>query len=211
MKQYKIAVIGGTGKSGKYLVQELLRRNIPFKMLLRKTSLFELHHHLIETIRGDVRDYEAVSGLLEGCSALISTLGQPARETSVFSTATRNILRAMEERNVRRYIVTTGLNVDAPGDQKNELVRQATEWMYQHYPETTRDKQLEYDLLRTSDMDWTLVRLPLIVQTDAHFPVKTDRKDCPGEKISAADLAVFLVDQLTSKEQLRESPFIANS
>ena len=211
MKQNKIAVIGGTGKSGTYLVAELLRRNIPVKLLLRTQSTFEISNPLVEIIRGDARDYESIEELLEGCDAVISTLGQPKNEPSIFSDATQNILRVMKELKILRYIVTTGLNVDAPGDKKRESVRLATAWMHQNYPKTTKDKQVEYELLAESDIHWTLVRLPMIIQTEEHFPVKVDLKDCPGENISAADLACFLVDQLSSEEYIRKSPFIANS
>ncbi|WP_343633704.1 NAD(P)H-binding protein [Fluviicola sp.] len=211
MKQDKIAVIGGTGKSGTYLVQELMRRSIPVKLLLRTSSSFETDNPLIEIVRGDARDYEAIHKLLEGCIAVISTLGQPKGERSIFSDATGNILRAMKAHGINRYLVTTGLNVNAPGDAKNEQTRMATEWMYQNFPETTKDKQAEYELLAGSNADWTMVRLPRIIQTEEHFPVKVDLKDCPGEKISAADLACFLADQLSGEEYIRKSPFLANS
>lgn len=210
MKQNKIAVIGGTGKSGIYLVKELMRRNLPIRLLLRTTSPFETSNALVEIVRGNARDYASIRKLVEGCSSVISTLGQPKGEPSIFSDATRNVLLAMKEAGIDRYLVTTGLNVDAPGDEKNERVRMATDWMYQHFPETTKDKQAEYELLAASQTDWTLVRLPIIVQTNEHFPVKVDLEDCPGEKISAADLAVFLADQLSNKEYIRKSPFIAN-
>lgn len=211
MKQHKIAVIGGTGKSGTYLVAELMRRNIPVKLLLRTKSVFETANPLIEIVYGDARDYDAISNLLKDCTAVISTLGQPKGESSIFSDATGNVLRVMKEQKVSRYLVTTGLNVDAPGDEKRESVRLATAWMYQNYPETTKDKQVEYELLAESDVDWTLVRLPMIIQTEERFPMKVDLTDCPGEKISAADLAGFLVDQLSGEEYIRKSPFIANS
>lgn len=211
MKQDTIAIIGGTGKSGSYLVRELMRRAIPVKLLVRTSSPFETTNPLIELVRGDARDYEAIHKLLEGCVAVISTLGQPKGERSIFSDATGNILRAMKAHGIHRYLVTTGLNVDAPGDTKNEQARMATEWMYQNFPETTKDKQAEYELLAASDVDWTMVRLPRIIQTEEHFPVKIDLKDCPGEKISAADLAGFLVDQLSGEAYIRKSPFLANS
>ena len=211
MEQYKIAVIGGTGKSGKYLVKELLRRNIPIKLLLRAHSVYEIGNQPVEIVRGDARDYASIRKLLEGCSAVISTLGQPKGESSIFSDATRNVLQAMKELKIDRYLLTTGLNVDAPGDEKNERVRMATDWMYQNFPETTKDKQDEYELLAASQTDWTMVRLPMIVQTDEHFPMHVDLKDCTGENISASDLACFLVDQLSNDEYIRKSPFIANS
>jgi putative NADH-flavin reductase len=211
MNTYQIAVIGGTGKSGKYLVEELLSRNIPIKLLLRKTSSFESTNPLIEVVRGDARNYESIDSLLEGCDAVISTLSQPVGEESIFSDATRNILHAMSERGIKRYIVTAGLNVDAIGDEKNEKVRFATDWMYQNYPQTTKDRQVEYELLAKSNIDWTMVRLPMIIQTKERFPMEVNLIDCPGENISATDLAVFLVDQLSSNTYERKSPFIANS
>jgi putative NADH-flavin reductase len=188
-----------------------LSRNIPIKLLLRKTSSFESTNPLIEVVRGDARNYESIDSLLEGCDAVISTLSQPVGEESIFSDATRNILHAMSERGIKRYIVTAGLNVDAIGDEKNEKVRFATDWMYQNYPQTTKDRQVEYELLAKSNIDWTMVRLPMIIQTKERFPMEVNLIDCPGENISATDLAVFLVDQLSSNTYERKSPFIANS
>ncbi|MNR51317.1 hypothetical protein D3C85_1709740 [compost metagenome] len=103
------------------------------------------------------------------------------------------------------------MNVDAIGDHKNEKVRFATDWMYQNYPKTTKDRQLEYELLSGSEIDWTLVRLPMIIQTEKRFPMEVSLTDCPGENISATDLAHFLANQLLSDEYIRKSPFIANS
>lgn len=211
MKQFKIAVIGGTGKSGTYLVQELLNRMIPIKLLLRTSSPFETTNPLVEIVRGDARDIQAISSLLEGCNAVVSTLSQPVGEESIFSDAARNILQAMKEKGISRYIVTAGLNVDAIGDHKNEKVRFATDWMYQNYPKTTKDRQVEYELLSGSEIDWTLVRLPMIIQTEKRFPMEVSLTDCPGENISATDLAHFLADQLSSDDYIRKSPFIANS
>ena len=38
--------------------------------------------------------------------------------------------------------------------------------MYTNYPNSAANKQQEYDLLVASNIDWILVRLPLIEQTD---------------------------------------------
>jgi NAD(P)H-binding len=97
-------------------------------------------------------------------SSVISTLGQSKGESPIFSAATANVLRAMGEYGVKRYILTTGLNVDTPWDKKGARTSAATEWMKANYAATTTDKQLEYSLLAESDVEWTLVRLPLIAQ-----------------------------------------------
>jgi putative NADH-flavin reductase len=208
---YKVAVIGGTGKSGTYLVRQLLSGNIPFRILLRDPNKFSIHSPLIEVVKGDARDGDAVRSLISGCEAVISTLGQPKGERSIFSDSTRNIIQAMDEFGVKRYILTTGLNVDTEFDHKGPKSKMATEWMKTNYPETTFDKQEEYKLLVQSSVEWTLVRLPLIELTDSGSEIKVSLDDCPGDKISAADLAGFLIQQLTEGAFIRKAPFIASA
>jgi len=82
--------------------------------------------------------------------------------------------------------------------------------MKKTFPISTTDKQLEYDILVNSNIDWTLVRLPLIEQTDERNKVSVDLEDCPGDKISATDLALFLIEQLSSKAFIKKSPFLSN-
>jgi putative NADH-flavin reductase len=210
MKTNKIAIIGGTGKSGKYLVQNLLDKNYPIKLLLRNPENFILKNPLIQIVKGDARDYESIDNLIKDCSVVISTLGQPKGEESIFGDASKNIIKAMDFYGIKRYIVTTGLNVDTPFDHKNEKVKMATDWMYQNYPKTTADKQKEYELLVKSDLDWTLVRLPMINLTPESFPTETNLEDCKGENISATDLAEFLVSQIDDETFIGESPFLYN-
>lgn len=208
----KIAVIGGTGKSGKYLVHQLLTQGFNLKLLVRNPDQFQIQSPLIEVVHGNVNHYNTVLQLVEGCQAVISTLGlgQPNSETSIFSQATKNVLRAMESCKIPRYIVITGLNVDTPFDQKSPKTQFATDWMKINYPLTTSDKQLEYNLLSESSFDWTLVRLPMIEQTDDKGEIVVSLDDCPDDKISATDLAFFLIGQLSDKTYLRQAPFIAN-
>lgn len=211
-KIIKIAVIGGTGKSGKYLVNQLLSQGVAFKLLVRNPENFKINSPLIEIVEGDVKDYETVHRLMDGCQAVISTLGlgQPASGTSIFSEATKNVIKAMKECNIMRYIVITGLNVDTPFDKKSPKTKFATDWMYENYPKTTADKQTEYTILSDSNIDWTLVRLPMIEQTDQIGQLSISLEDCPGDKISATDLANFLIEQLYDEIYIKKSPFIAN-
>jgi putative NADH-flavin reductase len=209
----KIAVIGGTGKSGKYLVKQLLKQHIPFKILVRNPDTFKINDALVEVVSGDVQDYKSVLSLLKDCEAIISTLGLgvPPSARTIFSQSTKNVLKAMAEYSIERYVVTTGLNVDTAFDKKGINTASATKWMYDNFPVTTADKQLEYETLMKSNVGWTLVRLPLIEQTDEREEIKTSLEDCPGDKISAASLAHFLIEQLTDDRFIRKAPFIANA
>ncbi len=208
----KVAVIGGTGKAGKYLVQQLLKQGFHFKVLVRNPERFKIENPLIEVVHGNVADYETVLTLLKGCDALISTLslGIPASELTIFSTATKHIIRAMTVLNLKHYIVLTGLNVDTPFDRKGPKTKFGTDWMYTNYPISTADRQAEYDLLTKSTLDWTLVRLPMIQLTDERKEIRVSLCDCLGDTISATDLAYFLIKQLKDVTYLKKAPFIAN-
>lgn len=213
MQQYtKIAVIGGTGKAGKYLVNQLIERGFHLKLLLRNLETFFIQNPLIEIIKGNVNDYDTVLSLVADCQAVISALGlgQTASEKSIFSNATNNILRAMQVYGIQRYIVMTGINVNTLFDKKSPKTQFATDWMYTNYPNSTADKQKEYDLLLASNVDWTLVRLPLIEQTDEVSNIQIGLEDCVGDKISSTNLANFLIDQLTDNQYVKQSPFISN-
>jgi putative NADH-flavin reductase len=209
-RRIKIAVIGGTGKSGKYLVKQLINQGFHFKILLRKPESFQINSRLVEIVKGDAREYNSFHSLIDGCQAVISTLGQPKGESAIFSQATKNVIQSMSELNVRRYILTTGLNVDTPFDNKSPKTKFATEWMKTNYSETTADKQAEYEVLSESKVNWTLVRLPLIEQTDERNQISVSLEDCPGDKISATDLACFLIEQLSDNRFIKKSPFIAS-
>jgi len=206
----KVAVIGGTGKAGKYLVKQLLNRNIPIKFLHRNLESLQIDNPLIELIKGDARDYDALLKLITGCQAIISTVGQPAGEPPVFSDVTRKVWQVMAELDVPRYICITGLNVDTPFDEKSAKTKFGTDWMYQNYPNTTKDKQIEYEVLAASKANWTLVRLPMIQQTDEMPEIITSLQDCPGDFISASSLGKWMIEQLWSDEFVRKAPFVAN-
>jgi nucleoside-diphosphate-sugar epimerase len=205
-----IAIMGGTGKSGRYLVEKLLREEYHIKILLRDPEKFLIKSPFITPVKGDARNYDDIYKLTIGCDAVLSTLGQPKGESPIFSDATTNVLRAMDTHGIKRYVVTTGVNVDTCFDKKGPEATFATAWMKTNYAATTGDKQKEYELLFSSNQYWTLVRLPFIELTDDVSDINVNLEDCPGPKISAASLANFLIEQLGNEAYCGKAPFIAN-
>jgi putative NADH-flavin reductase len=189
-------IIGGTGKAGQYLVNELLRQEIPFKMIPRPA--------------GDMSDIQAVRALLKDCTVVISTIGQRPGEPLISTLATRHVLQVMEEYGIRRYILVAGLTIDVPGDQKSVQNREMTGFMQRTYPDATADKQRTFELLSNSRVNWTLVRVPVIRLAEATRSVAVQLDDCPGTEINAGDLARFLVAQVDDGTYIQQAPFIAN-
>jgi putative NADH-flavin reductase len=211
MKQnIKIAILGGGGRTGKFLVTQLIDQGYKVKLLLREPEKFTIDSSLIEVLKGDAIDAQSIQLLVEGCQVIISTVGQRPDEPLVSSQATINVLKSMTEYGIKRYILVAGLNVDTRFDKKSRKTSMATEWMKTNFPVPHADRQKTYSLLSASELNWTLVRVPLIEFSELRGKIGVSLEDCPGDKISAADIAAFLVEQLSDDKFHRRSPFIAN-
>jgi putative NADH-flavin reductase len=120
MKSYKkIAVIGGTGKAGNYLMDQLINQGYLIKALSRNPEKLRHDSLALEIITGDARNYETVFTLLQGCDAVISTIGPSKNEPDTCSIVTGNVIQAMQTLNMKRYIELAGLAIDTPSDKKD--------------------------------------------------------------------------------------------
>lgn len=210
MKQQKIAVSGGGGRTGRYLVNHLINKGFQLKVLLRHPEQFHIQSHQIEIVSGDATHPESVRQLVESCDAVISVVGQRPGEPLVASRAIQNLLAAMNEFGIKRLISLAGLNVDTPSDTKGQETLMATEWMKTNFPEIHADRQKSYSLLQQSPLDWTLVRVPFIEFQDDNGELAVSLTDCHSGRINAGRLAVFLVDQLFDESYYRKAPFVAS-
>jgi putative NADH-flavin reductase len=205
----KVAVIGGTGKAGRYLVKRLVSQGFRIKALTRNPGKLE-ETDLVEKVNGDVTDYESVYNLVNGCEVVISTLGQTKGEDPVFSIAAQNIVRAMETLQIKRYIILTGLTLETPFDDKGFQTKMKSLVMKLLFRKIIADKQNEYKILQHSKLDWTIVRVPFVEMTDSQGDVEVSLSDCKGSGMSSADLADFLIGQIKSESYIRKAPFIWN-
>jgi uncharacterized protein YbjT (DUF2867 family) len=68
-----ILLTGGGGFTGRFVVQELLRRQIPFKCLVRDPARSpHLGERRVPVAVGDVRDRASVRAALAGCTGVIN-------------------------------------------------------------------------------------------------------------------------------------------
>ncbi|WP_345954098.1 NAD(P)H-binding protein [Mucilaginibacter sp. PAMB04168] len=210
MKNTTIALLGATGKAGRYILKHLINRGYTVKALLRKPDGLDFRHPKLVIVPGDVRDAETVSDWTAGCTAVVSALGQTPGEPLVSALVARHVINAMQQHNIKRYIFLAGLTVDVQGDQKSEANQAKSNWMRQHYPGVVDDKQQAYQLLLQSTLEWTMIRLPWIEQTEQRRNLAINLHDCPGDVISTADLAAFIALELSSATYVHKAPFVAS-
>ncbi len=205
----KVAVLGGAGRTGKYLVNQLLEQEFSVKALVRNPDKFTIQNSRLEIIKGDAVDEKIIRLLLEDCQAVISTVGQRQGESMVASQLVKSVLKTMKELNIERFVLLGGLNIDTPFDKKSPKTIMATDWMKTNFPEIQEDRQKAYNLLVESDVNWTQVRVPFIEFTNNSSEIKVNLEDCLGDKINAFDIAQFMVKEMTESNYNRKSPFIS--
>jgi len=205
----KTAVLGGGGRTGTYIVNQLLKQGFSIKLLLRNPESFSIQNDQIEIIKGDALDLEAVQLLLQDCQAVISTVGQRKDEPLVAGLATKNILEVMNRYGIDRYILLAGLNIDTPFDKKDTKTQMASDWMKTNFPLIQEDRQKAYKLLEESTVSWTQVRVPFIEFTNSSSEIAISLENCLGDKINAHDIAAFMIREMQESKYSRKSPFIS--
>lgn len=206
---YKIAVLGGNGRTGKYLVNQLLEKGFSIKLLLRNPENDLVQNPNIEIVKGNALDLDSIRILLKDCSVVLSTLGQRKGEPLTALKVTENILKVMEEYKLKRYILLAGLNVDTPFDKKSEKTLLATNYMKANFPEIQEDRQKAYNALVESNVNWTLVRVPFIEFDAVSARISVNLEDCLGERIAATDIARFMIEVFAKSIFIKQAPFIA--
>lgn len=206
---YKIAVLGGNGRTGKCLVNQLLEKGFSIKLLLRNPENDLVQNHNIEIVKGNALDLDSIRILLKDCSVVLSTLGQRKGEPLTALKVTENILKVMEEYKLKRYILLAGLNVDTPFDKKSEKTLLATNYMKANFPEIQEDRQKAYNALVESNVNWTLVRVPFIEFDAVSARISVNLEDCLGERIAATDIARFMIEVFAESIFIKQAPFIA--
>ncbi|HDR7624962.1 TPA: NAD(P)H-binding protein [Bacillus mycoides] len=207
---YKIAVIGGTGKVGHYIASEALKNGYQVRMLIRNPKKLKYNDDKVEVVTGSIENIDTIGQLLEGCQIVINSFGQPMRDTPIYSKVTRDILKVMKEKDIKRYIGVTGASLNIIGDKKSLLNKIGAKMFEVFFSKMMKDKKEELDiLLKNKDLDWTLIRLPFVKEGVEVRTVKESLSNMPGMIISNKEIANFIVHQIDNKTYIHKTPFIA--
>lgn len=207
----KIAVLGATGRTGRPLVAELVRRGHEVSVLVRDPAKLP-PDAAVRVVVGDSRDPEVVAGLLEGADAVVSALGPTAKEPRLHQDTTTVLIEAMRNAGITRFVGMSGAGIDIPGDQKSRRDK-IISWLVQRVGgPVPADKVADYALWAGSDRDWTLVRAPRLNEQPPTGAIEHDaHRSARSTLITRADLASFLADVVEHGSYVRQAPLVANA
>jgi putative NADH-flavin reductase len=202
----KLVIFGSTGSIGRRLVVQALEQGHTVTAFARNPAKLEIEHANLTIVQGDALDSASVEKAVEGQEAVLCSLGAGSKGT-IRSEATRNIVGAMEKAGVSRFICLSTLGVGNSRANLNFFWKQIMFGLLLRGAYADHVSQEDY--VRESRLDWTIVRPGAF--TDGNRS-GVYRHGFPGSdktikgKISRADVADFMLKQLTDRTYLHETP-----
>lgn len=210
----KVVIFGATGGTGKELVKQALAAGEDVTAFARDPSKLALGPSM-HVAPGDALDPVAVGKAISGQDAVISALGPRSLNDNVLlPRSMTHILAGMKEHGVRRLIVL-GASGTMPNAEKRlgpagrALFRLAKATLLHKIFESQTAMQA---MVRASGTEWTIVQPPRLLNSPGKGRYRVDGEALPanGKVLPRADLATFMLAQLTSPEWLRRDVYIAS-
>jgi putative NADH-flavin reductase len=205
-----ILIIGASRGIGRQLLKQSLSAGHNVTALARHFQELPHYPEQLRAISGDILDGHKVCEVMAGQEAVCLTIGVGVtmKTVTVFSQGTQNVLAAMSEHRVRRLLCVTGIGA---GDSKGHggflydriFKPLLLKTIYQ-------DKDRQEALIRASDTDWTIVRPAFLTNgpLTGHYQVVTDLAGITAGRISRADVAHFLLKELSANRYLGQTPLL---
>ena len=208
----KLTIFGATGGTGRQLVEQALAAGHQVVAFVRDPSRLTRRHERLTIIHGQLTDQAAIEHAVLGADVIISALG-PRRDTrdKSITRGTENILAAMNKHGVRRLVVTSTPSARDPNDRPDFKFKLAVSLIQLIARGAYEDIVNAAQVVRTSDRDWTIVRVSMLVDAPKTGVVKVGHVNKEmGMRITRADLAEFMLQQVQDSTYLRQAPAISN-
>jgi len=205
----KVLIIGASGATGQILMHEALAQGHEVTALARDPSALASEDHRLRVLQGDALDASSVEAAVAGQDAVLSALGtRSARPTTLFSESTNNIISAMDKHGVRRLVCITGIGA---GDSKGHVGFLYDRVMLPFVVKNIyEDKTRQEEAIKQSDLEWVIVRPARLTDESAKGEYNVFLGGSYTAKtISRADVAAFMLAQLTDDTYVHKMPVIS--
>ncbi|MCZ7857091.1 NAD(P)-dependent oxidoreductase [Agrobacterium salinitolerans] len=195
----KIALIGASGNAGSRILKELSDRGRQVTAIARNPEKIAVLPNVVAK-KGDVFDQAALSELLRGHDAVISSVHFTASDPAT-------LIEAVRASGVSRYLVVGGagsLEI-APGQRVVDL----PDFPAAYKAEATKGAEFLDRLKQEKQLDWTFLSPPAEFvpgERTGKFRIGKDTllSNEQGSRISFEDYAIALADEIEKPQHSRQ-------
>ena len=206
----KLLVLGATGGTGRLIVAQAISRGYDVTILARNAERAKGLEGA-KVVIGDALDETALRSALEGQDAVISALGTPAspfRAVTLLSAASQVLVAAMQDQGVKKLVAITGMGAGKSRGHGGFVFDRLI--MPLLLRKVYADKNRQEDVIRTSGLDWVIVRPSVLNDKPPRGSVRAllDLEGFNGGTIARADVADFVLDQVESDAFKGKTPLV---
>ena len=223
----KLTIFGATGGIGAELLEQALATSHEVTVAVRNPSKLGASRNGTRIVTVDLEQPEpnALESAVAGADAVLSGVGpRPMAKAGVAERGTRAIVGAMQATGVRRILVVSAAPISTvaspgrphppshdPGEgffMRNLMTPFAKTVLHERY----EDLALMEDVLRASDLDWTIFRPPRLTSGPITGTYRTafGRNLRGGALISRADVAHAMLAAIRQPETIQKEIGIAD-
>ena len=209
----KIFIVGGTGGTGRQVIEQALLENHLVTALVRNPLKLNTDHPNLKVIKGNILEPGTFEQAIKENEVVISALGHKRFfiKTNILSEGTKNIVNAMEKHKVKRLICITSMGVN---DSRFRLGLYYTLFVI---PVILLfyflDKEKQERIIRQSSLDWTIVRPGQLTNGKKRTTYRHGSKLGSyifTKMVSRADVAHFILQEVKNDKYIKKSPSIIN-
>lgn len=206
----KIAVLGATGQTGQYLVQQALQQGHSVTAVVRNPAKLTVQHDNLKVVEANIFSADSLKDHFTGQDAVLSCLGFPYSFWSAVTGYTMSMnamVNAMREAKVNRLITMTSWYTEPnSGAQSPFFIR----FMLLPIIRSVLNNMFEMEqfLLKTNDINWTVVRPPGLKNLPASTLeiVTHEGYYVPdiGSAVARGDVARYMLSLLDSNNWMKK-------
>ena len=211
-----IVIFGANGATGRLVTRLALDRGHTAIAVTRRPDQFPFADRRLTVVRADVRDAPALTNIVRGADAVVSSLGVPfsVRRIDTYSVGIGNVVAAMKQTGVRRLAVVSSTGaypypgrVDPPASLK--IVEPV---ITRTIGKSTYDDQRRMeDIVRASGLDWTIVRPSGLFDLSEPTNYVAGELDPVGGYTARIDLADYLVGVVADAETVGKTVVVSTT
>lgn len=209
----RILIIGASSGIGLETARLALTKGFAVRALARSADKMSLSDPSLEKFSADATNRESLVRAVVGVDVVIQTLGVRVNElfgpVRLFSDSTKTLIPVMQTAGVKRLICVTGFGA-GDSDRAISCIERLPFNFF--LGRAYQDKSRQEDLIRHSDLDWTIARPGILTggSRSGRYKVISDRSKWRNGFISRADVADFLVNQINDTSYIGQAPVLVN-
>ena len=198
----RIIVFGATGKTGQYVWRQALEQGHEVTVFVRSVVKLESVESNLHIVQGDVFDADSVAKAVTNHDAAIVCLGSSnLRDKTTLTVGTKNVVDGMIRYNVERLIIVSAAGVEESWAQISWFARLLFKTLLRN---VFSDHNSQEAIVKESSLEWTIVRSAVLTDQPASGAYTASNTETV-RRISRADLADFLVKQVTDTTYIQQA------